>query len=99
MPEIRSATEADLPRLLDAAVPLRKLLHTMGSFRARYFLLDDPLADVDDYHRSLDDLEEGAEQEAQEPLPAEYEGLRIGRNDPCPCGSGKKYKQCHGKLA
>jgi preprotein translocase subunit SecA len=24
---------------------------------------------------------------------------RAGRNDPCPCGSGKKYKQCHGKLA
>jgi preprotein translocase subunit SecA len=23
----------------------------------------------------------------------------VGRNDPCPCGSGKKYKQCHGKLA
>ncbi|WPG38964.1 preprotein translocase subunit SecA [Variovorax sp. EBFNA2] len=23
---------------------------------------------------------------------------RVGRNDPCPCGSGKKYKQCHGKL-
>ena len=22
---------------------------------------------------------------------------KIGRNDPCPCGSGKKYKQCHGK--
>ncbi|WP_182118238.1 preprotein translocase subunit SecA [Acidovorax sp. FHTAMBA] len=27
------------------------------------------------------------------------EGVRVGRNDPCPCGSGKKYKQCHGKLA
>ncbi|SER00559.1 preprotein translocase subunit SecA [Giesbergeria anulus] len=26
-------------------------------------------------------------------------GAHIGRNDPCPCGSGKKYKQCHGKLA
>ena len=26
-------------------------------------------------------------------------GDRVGRNDPCPCGSGKKYKQCHGKLA
>ncbi len=26
-------------------------------------------------------------------------GVRVGRNDPCPCGSGKKYKQCHGKLA
>jgi preprotein translocase subunit SecA len=25
-------------------------------------------------------------------------GGRVGRNDPCPCGSGKKYKQCHGKL-
>ena len=28
-----------------------------------------------------------------------FEGMRVGRNDPCPCGSGKKYKQCHGKLA
>jgi preprotein translocase subunit SecA len=24
---------------------------------------------------------------------------KVGRNDPCPCGSGKKYKQCHGKLS
>jgi preprotein translocase subunit SecA len=24
---------------------------------------------------------------------------RVGRNDPCPCGSGKKYKSCHGRLA
>ncbi|GAA4424125.1 preprotein translocase subunit SecA [Acidovorax lacteus] len=28
-----------------------------------------------------------------------YADMRIGRNDPCPCGSGKKYKQCHGKLS
>lgn len=26
-------------------------------------------------------------------------GAKVGRNDPCPCGSGKKFKQCHGKLA
>lgn len=26
------------------------------------------------------------------------EGVKVGRNDPCPCGSGKKYKQCHGKI-
>ena len=26
-------------------------------------------------------------------------GPQPGRNDPCPCGSGKKYKQCHGKLS
>jgi len=24
---------------------------------------------------------------------------KVGRNDPCPCGSGKKFKQCHGRLA
>jgi preprotein translocase subunit SecA len=24
------------------------------------------------------------------------EAPRVGRNDPCPCGSGKKYKKCHG---
>ncbi len=26
-------------------------------------------------------------------------GAKVGRNDPCPCGSGRKYKQCHGKLS
>ena len=33
---------------------------------------------------------------AQKPLPT---GPKVGRNDPCPCGSGKKYKFCHGKLS
>jgi preprotein translocase subunit SecA len=32
---------------------------------------------------------------AQKPSPVHVE-KKIGRNDPCPCGSGKKYKQCHG---
>ena len=32
------------------------------------------------------------------PEPFVREGRKIGRNEPCPCGSGKKYKQCHGKL-
>lgn len=31
--------------------------------------------------------------------PNTYMGMKVGRNDPCPCGSGKKFKQCHGKLA
>ncbi|GAA4900480.1 preprotein translocase subunit SecA [Ferrimonas pelagia] len=30
---------------------------------------------------------------------APRQGPKVGRNDPCPCGSGKKYKQCHGKLS
>ena len=34
------------------------------------------------------------EQQKQEPIKAEK---KIGRNDPCPCGSGKKYKHCCGK--
>lgn len=35
---------------------------------------------------------------AQEKAPVNSEP-KVGRNDPCPCGSGKKYKQCHGKLS
>jgi preprotein translocase subunit SecA len=35
-------------------------------------------------------------QEKSRPEPVRVE-KRVGRNDPCPCGSGKKYKQCHGK--
>jgi preprotein translocase subunit SecA len=37
--------------------------------------------------------------EEAKPQPFKRFGDKIGRNDPCPCGSGKKYKQCHGKLA
>ena len=29
----------------------------------------------------------------------DYSERRIGRNEPCPCGSGKKYKHCHGSRA
>jgi preprotein translocase subunit SecA len=31
--------------------------------------------------------------------PVIRDGVKVGRNDPCPCGSGKKYKQCHGILS
>ena len=39
--------------------------------------------------------------DAEEPKAQPFKrfGDKIGRNDPCPCGSGKKYKQCHGRLA
>jgi preprotein translocase subunit SecA len=29
--------------------------------------------------------------------PAKRETAKVGRNDPCPCGSGKKFKKCHGR--
>ena len=38
------------------------------------------------------------EQEAEKEAPFVRQGKKIGRNEPCPCGSGKKYKQCHGKV-
>jgi preprotein translocase subunit SecA len=34
--------------------------------------------------------------EGQRPQPAVNRDVKVGRNDPCPCGSGKKYKKCHG---
>jgi preprotein translocase subunit SecA len=33
--------------------------------------------------------------EPAKPDPIRNKGPRVGRNDPCPCGSGKKYKACH----
>jgi len=39
----------------------------------------------------------GERQEQAQPFVRD--GRKIGRNEPCPCGSGKKYKQCHGKLS
>jgi len=42
--------------------------------------------------------ETGEAQSVTDSAPAEAPVPRVGRNDPCPCGSGKKYKQCHGKL-
>jgi len=38
---------------------------------------------------------EGADSEE----PFVRDGRKVGRNEPCPCGSGKKYKQCHGKVS
>lgn len=47
---------------------------------------------------SGDDYDEIPEQEAKpEPIRRAYP--KVGRNEPCPCGSGKKYKHCHGKNA
>ena len=39
---------------------------------------------------------QGVEEDAEKPFVRD--GRKVGRNDPCPCGSGKKFKQCHGKL-
>jgi len=42
--------------------------------------------------------EGGAQEEPKKVQPTVRHAQKVGRNDPCPCGSGKKYKHCHGKL-
>ncbi|MCS0024504.1 preprotein translocase subunit SecA [Vibrio antiquarius] len=43
-------------------------------------------------------LSEGEESEEGSNQPMVRDERKVGRNEPCPCGSGKKYKQCHGKI-
>ncbi|MFZ6692010.1 preprotein translocase subunit SecA [Undibacterium sp. SXout20W] len=65
------------------------------------------LPQVENVHFQHADFEAGASpEEILAPLafaagdePELNYALKVGRNDPCPCGSGKKFKQCHGKLA
>lgn len=45
-----------------------------------------------------DEVEEAPSEQAEKIEPFVREGRKVGRNEPCPCGSGKKFKQCHGAL-
>lgn len=52
-----------------------------------------------DTHSELaDEPRPVAESHENKQQPFVRKNEKVGRNDPCPCGSGKKYKQCHGKL-
>jgi preprotein translocase subunit SecA len=55
-------------------------------------------ADVEYQHDSAEQMgqEEAEAPEASQPYMRD--GSKVGRNDPCPCGSGKKFKQCHGAI-
>jgi preprotein translocase subunit SecA len=58
---------------------------------------------VEEQRRQADDLPKKFEHESasksEQTNTALRQGPKVGRNDACPCGSGKKYKQCHGKLS
>ncbi|BCD90445.1 protein translocase subunit SecA [Francisella halioticida] len=62
------------------------------------------MGDIKAEHESVIDnnQREDEQDEQQEEIPkvqqVKRDGPKIKRNDPCPCGSGKKYKQCHGKV-
>ena len=63
-----AAVQAECAKLLDVATPnVRTLLRPLSTFRARYLLLDDPLAEIDDFHRraaAVHDEDEGDAQPA-----------------------------------
>lgn len=60
------------------------------------------MSDIKAEHESVIDNnqihDEGEQEEAPKVQQVRREGPKVRRNDPCPCGSGKKYKQCHGKV-
>jgi preprotein translocase subunit SecA len=54
---------------------------------------------VEEQHRKAEEMPKEFTHESVLESDSEQAALpRVGRNEPCPCGSGKKYKQCHGKL-
>ena len=69
---------------------------------------EEPTQQTYESHENLDELSETQRQQAQaaqtdtrakQPMtPVVNNGPKIGRNDLCPCGSGKKYKNCHGRM-
>lgn len=48
---------------------------------------------------AMGDAGEGGGEDAPEQEQPVRRGRKVGRNEPCPCGSGKKYKQCHGRIS
>ncbi len=56
------------------------------------------VANVQYHHADYDEALAAAPEDDSTREPFVRQNKKVGRNDPCPCGSGKKYKQCHGKL-
>ncbi|MAG55735.1 MAG: hypothetical protein CMJ83_05545 [Planctomycetes bacterium] len=57
------------------------------------------VAQHEEFQSGRDDMEQAAfaSQSQEAPKPFKREEPKVGRNDPCPCGSGRKYKKCHGQ--
>lgn len=54
---------------------------------------------VEEQHRKSEEVPKDFQHQSASSTSEKPQVPRVGRNEPCPCGSGKKYKQCHGKLA
>jgi preprotein translocase subunit SecA len=99
MPETESGAETEAPRgrPLPTPPPSREPELAFAGVRsaaARKMTLNDPSASPTAFARTAEPRE--AQGGTDEVRTIRREGPKIGRNDPCPCGSGKKYKKCHG---
>jgi preprotein translocase subunit SecA len=94
---------------------LERVKHEVISFLAKIEITqpEEPIESIDsqtypqemefthaDSSNMLSDTDTVPEVESEEvEKPYRRNSVKVGRNDPCPCNSGKKYKQCHGKLS
>uniref|UniRef100_UPI004025058C preprotein translocase subunit SecA n=1 Tax=Candidatus Cryptobacteroides bacterium TaxID=3085639 RepID=UPI004025058C len=83
---LEELNEDVLSFLLRAFVPLRDDSEARPALAPRS-------QDMSNMRTRREDLTTNGEQKARTPI---HVDKRVGRNDPCPCGSGKKYKNCHG---
>ena len=80
---VQFRTEAEVPQVEEPQAPTNVQYHHA------------------DYEEVLDQPQDGQgeSEAAAEAQPFVRQEKKVGRNDPCPCGSGKKYKHCHGRLS
>jgi uncharacterized protein len=70
----------------------RELVATLD----REYPIEDLDAGIEDLVAAVADLYDLTSEQRYKVETVRRETPKVGRNDPCPCGSGKKYKQCHG---
>lgn len=100
-PMLEELSHEDLPDLLDCIhrhlpEPEGDLLEVVKALNAEHPLksLDAAIEDLIDNVVALADIARGERLKVDTVRRSEP---KVGRNDPCPCGSGRKYKQCHGR--
>ncbi len=78
----------------DTALEVPDAAPVLGNVSYQHADADAPASDSEDV--AADSPAPASDEPARQPFVRFRD--KVGRNDPCPCGSGKKYKQCHGKL-
>ncbi|HEX2532600.1 MAG TPA: SEC-C metal-binding domain-containing protein, partial [Chitinophagaceae bacterium] len=87
--------QEEVPELHEGHAEKTDMSHLQSNKEAIDAIGDDYAANEKDYYDPQGNVA-GNVAVRQEPVKV---GPKIGRNDPCPCGSGKKFKNCHGKDA